>query len=142
MAYPSERYASVAHATCVVERIDLNMRISTIFVYLVALGVISGCSNTSSWEKAMKETKPGMSRAEVVAKLTAEAWYYQPCPRRSYTLDLFFFDSHQYDRARIVIVDYTPDSTGDLKEDSVSTFDDYAWQVPYSDCVQRDKFED
>ncbi len=118
------------------------MRILTALVYLAALVVITGCSNASSWEKAMEETKPGMARSEVVAKLTAEAWYYQPCPRRSHTEDLFFFDSHQYDRARIVIVAYRPDSTGELKVDSVATFDDYAWHAPYADCVQRDKFED
>ena len=118
------------------------MRTSVVLVYLAALVIVAGCSTTSSWEKAMEETKPGMSRAEVVAKLTTEAWYYQPCPRRRYTEDLFFYDSHQYDRARIVIVGYRPDSTGDLKVDSVGTFDDYAWQGAYSDCVQRDKFED
>lgn len=138
----TERYAAVGHAACICERIALTMRVSTVLVYLAALAITAGCSDTSNWAKAMKETKPGMSRSEVVAKLTTEAWYYQPCPNGPYTVDLFFFDSHQYDRARIVIVRSLPDSMGALKVVRVSTFDDYAWQGAYSDCVQRDKFED
>jgi hypothetical protein len=90
----------------------------------------------------MNDTKPGMLRSEVVSRLTSEAWYHQSCPRGSVIEDLFFFGSHQYDRAQIVIVASIPDPTGEMKVDSVSTFEDYAWQSAYSDCIQRDRFED
>jgi hypothetical protein len=90
----------------------------------------------------MEETKPGMLRSEVVSRLASEAWYHQPCERGPNIIDLFFFSSHQYDRAQIVIVASIPDSTGEMKVDSVGSFDPYAWQSAFSDCIQRDRFED
>ena len=118
------------------------MRALLVPFLLAVLMIAAGCSSSRSWERAMENTKPGMLRSEVVSKLALEAWYHQPCPRGSVFVDLFFFGSHQYDLARIVIVIYTLDSTGEMKVDRVGSFDDYAWQASFSDCVQRDRFED
>lgn len=115
------------------------MRAMSALVLLAVLAIVIGCS---SWEMAMNDIKPGMLRSEVVSRLASEAWYHQPCPRGSVIEDLLFFGSHQYDHAQIVIVTSIPDSTGEMKVDRVSTFENYAWQSAYSDCIQRDRFED
>ena len=90
--------------------------------------------------------KPGMERSEAVKLLQASAWYYQMCPRKSiepksnFVADLFFFGSHQYDKAEIVIVISYPENDK-LIVDQIGTFEPYAWHTGYADCIQRDRFD-
>jgi hypothetical protein len=83
----------------------------------------------------------GTSRGDAIAILSQKAWYHQACPDQGGFTDLFFFGSHQYDKADIVIVDSMPRGEGH-EVVMISTFESYAWHTAYKDCFDRDMFED
>jgi hypothetical protein len=95
----------------------------------------------SPLEQAQEQIDIGMPREKAVRILKRKAWYHQPCENRSGVADLFFYGDHRYDRAEIVIMHCV--NRGDICEvASLGSFEDYAWQTAYADCIQRDKFDD
>lgn len=81
-----------------------------------------------------------MPRENAVAVLQQVAWYYQPCDRADFVDDLFFFGSHKWDSASILIVSSRLNGQ-DLRVVDVSSFDEAnAWHTAFADCLQRDKF--
>lgn len=54
--------------------------------------------------------------------------------------DLFFFGSHNYDQAEILIIRSVV-KDDELIVDVVGTLESYAWHTAYADCIQRDRFE-
>lgn len=92
-------------------------------------------------QQAQKQIPIGMPRDQAIKLLIAEAWYYQPCDRQARIEDLFFYGSHTYDQADIVIV-VSSLKNGQYKVSAVGGFDEPdAWHAVYSDCIQRDKFK-
>lgn len=91
--------------------------------------------------------QPGMKRAEVIELLQQAAWYHQECPRGTpsstqyFVSDLFFFGSHEYDQAEILIIRSVV-KHDELIIDVVGTLESYAWHTAYADCIQRDRFEE
>lgn len=91
--------------------------------------------------------QPGMRRTEVIALLQQPAWYHQECSRKAPSSidfqmdDLFFFGSHNYDQAEILIIRSVV-KDDELIVDVVGTLESYAWHTAYADCIQRDRFEE
>lgn len=112
--------------------------ISLWFIILVCL---AACEQpVRPYEQFKKVIQPGMERATAIKQLQKSAWYYQECRRQGYIEDLFFFGSHQYNEAEILIVDSIPkDDRWVVRE--IGTFEPYAWHTAYADCIQRDRFE-
>lgn len=92
-------------------------------------------------EEAKRLVPIGMFREEAIQILDSEAWYHQECPSPVRITDLFFYGSHQYDEADIVILESLPE--GEIyRVAHIGTFEPNAWHTAYRDCVRRDKFED
>jgi len=92
--------------------------------------------------RAREQVAIGDSREKAIEVLSSEAWYYQPCDMTEEAAsDLFFFGSHSYDRASIVIVDSIRED-GEYRVDMISSFESYAWHTAYANCVDRKRFED
>ena len=87
--------------------------------------------------------KVGDLRQGAIITLIDDAWYYQPCNGISTDVatDLFFYGSHRYDKAEIVIVDSRLDG-GILRVYQVSSFEPYLWHGVYCDCIDPSLFED
>jgi hypothetical protein len=82
----------------------------------------------------------GTSRDEAIRVLSEKSWYYQDCTHGGSGSDLFFFGSHKYDEAFIVIVSY--DRFDDNRSvSSLFGFEYYAWQTAYADCIDKNRFE-
>jgi hypothetical protein len=92
-------------------------------------------------DRAREQVVVGDLRDDAVAALEASAWYYQPCHYGDLVEDLFFFGSHQYDKAQIVIVSSEPDEDV-YRVYQVSSFESYTWHTAFGDCVDRTRFEE
>ena len=102
-------------------------------------------SNTPSpVEKAWQLVPLGSSREEAIATLTEEAWYYEPCANEhdNIATDLFFYNSHRYDEADIVVVHYLLAEDGEWQVSWLARCDPADWQVLFQDCIDRSQFED
>ncbi len=110
----------------------------TIVSMIAALLVVS-CSS-HPLKRAREQVAIGVKRKEAIQILNQEAWYHQPCPNRITIDDLFFFNSHDYEKADVVIVRSEPDDDT-FRVYQIGTFEIYAWQAAYKDCVERDRFE-
>lgn len=95
----------------------------------------------SPLEEARKQVPIGTRRDDAIRILSETAWYHQPCPNRVTIDDLFFFGSHRYDKAEVVIVGSEP-IDGVFVVYDIGSFEPYAWHATYQDCLQRDRFED
>jgi hypothetical protein len=91
-------------------------------------------------EEAREQVPIGTTREDAISILGEASWYHQPCPSSVTIDDLFFFGSHEYDKADVVIVRSEP-KNGIYVVYGVSSFESYAWHTAYADCLQRDKFE-
>jgi len=93
-------------------------------------------------EQAKRQISIGMSREEAIRILSTQAWYHQECRNLSSIDDLFFFGSHDYERADVVIVTSVLEGQS-YRVYEVGTFlETNVWHTAYQDCIQRDKFED
>ena len=110
---------------------------------LCVVVLVCACqSQPTTLERARQQVPVGTIRENAIAILSQEAWYHEPCSVDDvYSTDLFFFGSKKYDEAEIVIVDSRA-VEGVLQVYQVSTFESYAWQGGYRDCIDRSKFED
>ncbi len=106
---------------------------------LTLLVLLAAC-HASPLEEARKKVPIGTPREEAIRILNEEAWYHQPCPNQVTIDDLFFFGSHKYDEAEVVIVGSEP-IDGVFVVYDVSSFESYAWHTAYQDCLQRDRFD-
>lgn len=110
---------------------------------LLILGslIVSSCwdSGVSVYD-LMESVSADMSYEEVFDTLSEQSWYHQPCPRPSFDVDLFFFGSREYERAKIIIV--TSEKRGsDRHIRNIGTYDEpNAWQTSYRNCIQKDRF--
>ena len=93
-------------------------------------------------ERARGLVSVGDSREKAIELLAADAWYHAPCGTTDYgfATDLFFYGSHGYDSADIVILD-SDTKTGELKVRQISSFEPYIWQSIYADCIDEERFE-
>ncbi len=112
----------------------------------VMLLLAAGC-HTSPLEDAREQVSTGTLRDDAIRILSEKAWYHQECPNfvgtaLSTITDLFFFGSHKYDKADIVIVTSEPVNGIFVVNRDPGSFEPYLWQAVYQDCIQRDKFED
>jgi hypothetical protein len=105
----------------------------------VAIKLMTACQ-TSPLERARQQIPIGMPREEAVRILSSRAWYYQACKREGGMDDLFFFGSRRYDEADIVIV-VSSIQDGTYRVLQVGSFEPYAWQAAYRDCIDRDRFQ-
>lgn len=110
-----------------------------VFVSLL-LTLVTAC-RSQPLEQARQQISIGTPREEAVQILSARAWYYQPCPRQTIVDDLFFFGSHKYDEADLVIVTSALDKDGNYRVRQISSFEPYAWHAAYKDCVDVHRFE-
>lgn len=120
----------------------------TITHCLISLLLLTACeSRVMPYEKYKEIILPGQEREEAIKGLQEAAWYHQACPRGTptakdfFVADLFFFGSHKYDKAEILIVVSYP-KENKLIVDHLGTFEPNAWQTGYADCIQRDQFEE
>ena len=83
----------------------------------------------------------GDSREKAIELLAADAWYYQRCGvGENFATDLFFYGSHGYDSAEIVILD-SATKDGVLSVRQIGSFEPYIWQSIYADCPDEERFE-
>jgi len=94
----------------------------------------------SPLERAREQVPVGTTREEAIRILSQEAWYHQECPNRITIDDLFFYGSHEYDKAEIVIVGSEP-VDDEFIVHRLGSFESYAWQGAYQDCLQLDRFD-
>ena len=106
---------------------------------LLLVLVVAGC-RPSPLEEARKQVPIGTPREDAVRILSEKAWYHQECPNRITIDDLFFYGSHKYDEAQVVIVASEP-VDGVFVVYDIGSFESYAWHAAYQDCLQLDKFE-
>jgi hypothetical protein len=86
------------------------------------------------------QVKIGMARDEVISVLRPQTWYYQPCPNEGSIDDLFFFGSHSWDKASLLIVRSARDGQKYRVKD-ISSFDEAnAWHTAFRECLQRNRF--
>ena len=84
----------------------------------------------------------GTLRAEAFAILAPQSWYFETCYESEERVeDIFFFGSHKYDDAEIVIVASALED-GWFRVKSIGSFENYIWHTTYSDCIDRERFED
>lgn len=55
--------------------------------------------------------------------------------------DLFFYGSHDYDKATIVIVHSEKQKEG-YQVSQIASFEPYAWHTAYGDCIDRHQFKE
>ena len=79
----------------------------------------------------------GMPQDDAIAILEEKAWYYQPCGDGT---DLFFYDSHDYDKTTILIM-MSKIKGEEYQVRQLSTFEAYMWQLCYGDCIDRSRFD-
>jgi len=114
---------------------------------ILVSSLIFGCRiqfEADSLRRARELVAIGDSREKAIELLGVEAWYHQPCERMGGEVikDLFFYGSHSYDRANIVILRSVYDGN-EYKVTSIGSFDDAnPWHTIYADCIDRDRFED
>ena len=113
---------------------------SSLKVLLILLVTTACASRVMPYETYKDVILPGMEREKAIEVLQKSAWYYQECPRGDYVEDLFFFGSHHYDRAEILIVD-SDLTVSPSTVRGIGTFDPYAWHTAYADCIEREQFE-
>ena len=94
---------------------------------LVSL-LIFGCRGEvrpNPLKRARELVAIGDSREKAIDLLGVEAWYHQPCKHMEgeSIKDLFFYGSHGYDEARIVILGSVFDGA-EYKVTSIGSFDD------------------
>lgn len=93
-------------------------------------------------ELAREQISIGTPREDAINILNGGAWYYQPCEvNEDIATDLFFFGSHSYEGAEIVILRSKKEATTYRVVD-IGGFEPYIWQKLYKSCIQRDRFED
>lgn len=110
------------------------------FLLLASITLLLVACQQHPLEMARERLPLGTTREDAIEILNQQAWYHQPCPREDSFIDLFFFGSHEYEKADIVIVDSRlEDETYRIV--SLSSFEPYAWHTAYKDCIQRDSFE-
>lgn len=109
-------------------------------ILLVLLLILVACRDTPL-EEARELVAIGDLRDHAISILSAEAWYHQTCRNQRSIADLFFYGSHKYDKADIVIVTSTLENH-EYRVSKISSFESYAWHTAYRDCVDRSKFED
>jgi len=106
---------------------------------LAAALVLVGCRQ-DPLAGPMQRVKVDMLRDEAIAALEHEALYYQSCPNAGSIDDLFFFGSHSWDRAVVLIV-VSARSGQEYRVIDVASFDEAnAWHTAYARCLQRDRF--
>lgn len=110
------------------------------WLLLIAVVMLAACSQDPLAEP-LKLVHVGMLREDAVRALSEKSWYHQECPPDQADNDLFFFGSHKYDEAAILIVSSHP-INGVFVVYAVGSFEPYAWHAAYQDCLQRDRFED
>ncbi len=119
-----------------------NERFSTLrqraSLVCLCLLLLVGC-NTSLLEKAKRMIPIGASRDEAIRALSGEAWYHQSCTAKDTIDDLFFYGSHGYDEADIVIVVSTTQD-GSYRVVQIGSFEPNSWHAAYRDCVDQEKF--
>ena len=109
------------------------------YVIGLLIALAAGCrQRPTAVETARSQVPIGTRREEAIETLGATAWYHQPCWDR---IDLFFYGSHNYDRAEIVILS-SKLVDGVYVVDSIDGFEPNAWHTAYRDCIQRERFED
>lgn len=91
-------------------------------------------------EKAKQQVAIGTLREDAIQILNKEAWYHQPCTNVTTVDDLFFYGSHKYDKAEVVIMRSTLNA-GTYKVTELGSFEANAWHSAYADCVDRRRFE-
>lgn len=110
---------------------------------VVVLGfsfMLVGCK-VAPLEEARDLVDAGDLRDDVVVALGEKAWYHQPCQYPSSIVDLFFYNSHEYDKADIVIVTSLLEDE-EYRVSNIGSFEPYVWHSTYRDCIDRTEFED
>ena len=104
--------------------------------------LVFGCGKPHSVERARELVAIGDTREKAIEILSSVAWYHEPCyvGEKSST-DLFFFGSHSYGEAEIVILSSVLEGD-EYKVTRISSFESYAWHTAYANCIDRDRFED
>ncbi|MBK7200667.1 hypothetical protein [Candidatus Amarolinea dominans] len=122
------------------QHISVAGRLGAVSVVILLVTLVAGCYS-SPLEEARKQVSVGTLRDDAIRILSEKAWYHQPCPNRITIDDLFFFGSHKYDKAEVVIVTSEP-IAGVFVVYDLGSFEPYAWHAAYQDCLQRKQFED
>jgi hypothetical protein len=113
---------------------------SSLMLLLISLVTTACTTHEMPYETYKDRIRPGMEREKAIEVLQESAWYYQECPRGDYVEDLFFFGSHRYDRAEILIVD-SDLTVSPSTVRGIGTFEPYAWHTAYADCIEQERFE-
>ena len=111
-----------------------------LIMLLILMLCLVSCENTPL-QQARNLVNIGDLRDDAITNLGVDAWYHQPCKNRYSIDDLFFYGSHKYDKAYIVIVTSVLDSE-EYRVSQISSFEPYAWQSAYRDCIDLNKFTD
>jgi len=119
----------------------------SLMMLLLLLLITTACEpRVMPYEEYKDVILPGMDREEAIKVLQETAWYHQECPYTNpesgnfFIHDLFFFGSHHYDEAELlIVVSYQREHK--LSIDHIGTFEPYAWHTAYADCIERERFE-
>jgi hypothetical protein len=116
-------------------------RAGTVLLLAITVGCgMVGC-HASTLADAKRQVPIGARREDAIASLDRTSWYHQACPNRVTVDDLFFYGSHHYDKADVVIVRSEPIGNTYLVY-QISSFDEAnAWHSAYRDCVDEARFE-
>lgn len=109
---------------------------------LLLVVVVIGCSSKATpYELALGQDIGKSRQAQIAQMIQLGSWYHETCTmKQSYATDIFFFGSKDYDKANIVIVDSYL-TNGEMLVEKISTFEPYAWNTAYGDCIDRSRFE-
>jgi hypothetical protein len=110
-------------------------------VPLLLLILLMVACQATSLEKAREIVSVGDAREDAIAALESGAWYYQPCENQHSIDDLFFYGSHDYDHAEVVIVSSALEE-GKYRVYLISTLETNAWHTAYRPCIDRTRFSE
>ncbi len=123
----------------------MKRRLIAIGLLILVFLSIFGCRGQfgpDPLSRARELVAMGDSREKAIELLGTDSWYHQPCERMGGEIikDLFFYGSHGYDEADIVILGSVFDGA-EYKVTSIGSFDDAnPWHTIYADCIDRDRF--
>lgn len=112
-------------------------------ICIVVLLMLTSCSideSVTPLTEARTAVPIGTRREEAIRILSEKAWLYQDCTIYTGREDLFFFGSHNYRWAYIVIVRYDGDSKEQFTVRKISSLESGWWQGSYSYCIDESRF--
>lgn len=131
---------------CVTLPVNSSKMVTSVrqLLFWLALFSVTSCANLPKGPlgQASEVIAIGTPRDVAIQQVPDGYWYHEECSFSDQVIDdLFFYGSHSYDKAQIVIVvSERMDDVFRVKQ--IADFEPNAWHTAYASCIDRDKFED